>query len=82
MDEADKPNVKAFAAYLMQLAGKNKIKIEKYQTKHLKRTNYRITLVDDSVLTDDLLDFIFNKVGDGKSFTTKDLRDYTSKKIG
>lgn len=82
LDEADKPNVKAFTAYLMQLAGKNKIKIEKYQTKHLKRTNYRITLVDDSVLTDDLLDFIFNKVGDGKSFTTKDLRDYTSKKLG
>ena len=82
LDKADKPNVKAFAAYLMQLAGKNKIKIEKYQTKHLKRSNYRITLVDDSVLTDDLLDFIFNKVGDGKSFTTKDLRDYTSKKLG
>lgn len=82
LDEGAEPNVKAFTAYLMQLAGKHKIKIEKYQSKHLKRTNYRITLVDKSILQDKLLSFIFDKVGDGQSFTTKDLRDYTSKKLG
>lgn len=82
LDEADKPNVQAFTAYLMQLAGKHKIKLERYQTKHLKRTNYRITLEDEAVLNDPLLKFIFEKVGDGQSFTTKQLRDYTSKKLG
>ncbi|QQP29267.1 DUF2207 domain-containing protein [Lactobacillus ultunensis] len=82
LDEASEPDTKAFTAYLMQLAGKHKIKIEDYRTRIRKKTAYRITVVDDSILQDDLLNFLFNKVGDGKSFTTKDLRDYTSRKLG
>lgn len=82
LDEADKPDTKAFTAYLMQLAGKHKIKIEDYQSGMRKKTNYRITLVDASLLQDDLLNFLFKKVGDGESFTTKDLRKYTSRKLG
>lgn len=82
LDEADKPDTKAFTAYLMQLAGKHKIKIEDYQSGMRKKTNYRITLVDVSLLQDDLLNFLVKKVGDGESFTTKDLRKYTSRKLG
>ena len=82
LDEADKPDIKAFTAYLMRLAGKRKIKIEDYQAGIRKKTNYRISLVDDSILQDDLLNFLFKKVGDGESFTTKDLRKYTSRKLG
>ena len=82
LDEADKPDTKAFTACLMQLAGKHKIKIEDYQSGMRKKTNYRISLVDDSILQDDLLNFLFKKVGDGESFTTKDLRKYTSRKLG
>ncbi|WP_308555263.1 DUF2207 domain-containing protein [uncultured Lactobacillus sp.] len=82
LDENDKPNAKAFTAYIMQLAGKHKIKIEEYRTKRLKKIRYRITLVDQSILKDDLLEFLFNKVGDGESFTTQELKNYTSKKLG
>lgn len=82
LDEAAEPNTKAFTAYLMQLAGKHKIKIGDYQSGMRKKTAYRITVVDSNVLQDDLLKFLFNKVGDGKSFTTKELRKYTSRKLG
>lgn len=82
LDRNEEPDTKAFTAYLMQLAGKHKIKIEDYKSKHLKKTRYRITLLDESILSDDLLEFLFKKVGDGKSFTTKELNDYTSKKLG
>src|SRR5699024_2752341 len=69
LDNAASPDIKAFTAYLMQLAGKKKIKIEAVKTKHLKKTNYRISVVDESILDDDLLYFLFKQVGDGKSFT-------------
>ncbi|MFJ6933410.1 MAG: DUF2207 family protein [Lactobacillus gallinarum] len=82
LDNAAWPDTKAFTAYLMQLAGKKKIKIEEFKTKHLKKTNYRISVVDESILDDDLLYFLFKQVGDGKSFTTKGLRNYTSRKLG
>lgn len=82
LDEAAEPDTKGFTAYLMQLAGKHQIKIEDYRTGIRKKTAYRITMVDNSILEDDLLSFLFKKVGDGKSFTTKDLRQYTSRKLG
>lgn len=80
--ENEWPNTKAFTAYLMQLAGKKKIKITKEQTKHLKRDYYRITLLDKSVLDDALMAFLFNKIGDGSSFTTRQLNKYSSSKLG
>lgn len=81
LDDADKPDTHAFTAYLMQLAGKHKIKIEQFKTKRLKKTAYRITLVDKNILKDEFLAFIFQKVGDGQSFTTLELKNYTSKKL-
>lgn len=82
LDNAAWPDTKALTAYLMQLTAEKKIKIEEFKTKHLKKTNYRISLVDKSILQDDLLYFLFNQVGDRKSFTTKELRNYTSRKLG
>lgn len=82
LDNANEPDTHAFTAYLMQLAGKHKIKIESFKTKRLKRTAYRVSLVDSSILEDDFLNFIFKKVGDGHSFTTLELKNYTSKKLG
>lgn len=82
LDQANKPDVKAFTAYLMQLAGQHKIKIEEYKTKRLKKTAYRINLIDNSILKDELLDFIFKQVGNGESFTTIDLKNYVSRKLG
>ena len=82
LDRNAKPDVKAFTAYLLQLAGKHQIEIEEYKSKHLKKSEYRINLVDDSILNDELLEFLFKNVGDGRSFTTKELRNYTSKRLG
>lgn len=82
IDKAALPDTQAFTAYLMQLAGQRKIKIAEYKTKHLKRVHYRISVVDESILKDDLLDFLFKRVGDGQSFTTKELKNFTSRKLG
>lgn len=82
LDRNARPNAKAFTAYLMQLVGQHKIKIEEYKSKHLKKIEYRITLVDDGILKDRLLEFLFKNIGNGESFTTQELRNYTSKKLG
>lgn len=82
LDNVALPNTKAFTAYLMQLAGQHKVKIEEYHTKHLKKTHYQISLVDKSILADELIYFLFKQVGDGNSFTTNSLKKYASKKLG
>lgn len=70
LDEGDYPDTHAFTAYLTKLAGKNRVKIEK-----IKRKNYRIILVDPKVKQEsEFLKIIFDEVGNGKSFTTKELK--------
>lgn len=82
LDEDEKPNAKAFTAYLMQLVGKHKIEIEKIKAGVLKHDAYKITLIDESILENDLLRFLFEKVGNGTSFDTHQLRKYKSRKLG
>lgn len=72
LDKGREPNSEAFTAYITALAGKKRIKIEKLPN---KKKNYQITLVDESVKEENkLLAYLFNKVGDGKSFTTRQMR--------
>lgn len=70
LDKGNYPNTHAFTAYLTKLAGKNRVKIEK-----LKRKNYQISLIDPTVKKEsDFLKIIFDDVGNGQSFTTKELK--------
>lgn len=70
LNDGTYPDSDAFTAYLTQLAGKNRIKIE-----NIKRKNYRITIVDSSVKKESkFLRVLFDEVGNGKSFTTKQMR--------
>ncbi|RVU70993.1 DUF2207 domain-containing protein [Lactobacillus xujianguonis] len=66
----------AFTAYLMYLAGKHKLKIEPFEQGKLHKTTYYwITLLDSSLLNrQQLLGYLFRRIGDGKSFTTYDLK--------
>lgn len=71
LDDGDHPDERAFTAYLTQLAGKNRIKIEKANG----RKNYRITLLDPTVKQEStFLKEIFDQAGNGESFTTKNLK--------
>lgn len=71
LDDGDYPDERAFTAYLTQLAGKNRIKIEKIND----RKNYRITLLDPTVKQEStFLKEIFDQAGNGESFTTKKLK--------
>ncbi|WEV50504.1 DUF2207 domain-containing protein [Lactobacillus sp. ESL0731] len=81
LDSGRKPDSRAFTAYLMQLAVQKKVKLDDYLVHH--KVYYRITLQDPEILTaSPLLQFLFNDLGDGQSFTTRELRQYHSKKLG
>lgn len=81
LDKTSKPDSRAFTAYIMQLAGKNRIKIEDYQEG--RKTNYRLTVVDSSVLAENkLVETMFTDVGDQNTVTTKQLREYKGKVLG
>ncbi|GAA3632401.1 DUF2207 domain-containing protein [Lactobacillus hamsteri] len=70
LDNGNYPSVHAFTAYLTKFAGKNRVKIEK-----IKRKNYRIDLIDPTVKQEsEFLKTIFDEVGNGTSFTTKELK--------
>lgn len=82
LDTAKVPDSKAFTAYLMELAIHKKIKIEDYKSK-LKTTYYRISLIDENVAHEStLMWMLFNEIGDGTSFTTKELKKARGKKLG
>lgn len=81
LDKTSKPDSRAFTAYIMQLAGKNRIKIEDFQEG--RKTNYRLTVVDSSVLAENkLVETMFTDVGDQNTVTTKQLREYKGKVLG
>lgn len=77
LDKGQKPNSRAFTAYITALAGKKRIKIEK-----ISKKNYRITLIDEKVKDEnELLAYLFDQVGDGKSFTTRKMRRTKSSRL-
>lgn len=79
LDKGREPNSEAFTAYITALAGKKRIKIEKLPK---KKKNYQITLVDESVKNEnELLAYLFDEVGDGKSFTTRQMRRTKSSRL-
>lgn len=81
LDRNDEPDSVAFTAYLTYLAGKKRIAISKLNSKF--RSNYEIKLLDPKVKEENpVLKYIFNKIGDGESFTTKKLRKNHSSKLG
>lgn len=81
IDTTKRPNSKAFTAYLLELAKQKRIKIEEDQ-KGLK-AHYRISAIDQNVCDEnDLLKFLFFHVGDGESFTTKQIKKARGKKLG
>ena len=83
LDRGFEPDTQGFIAYLMYLAGKHKIKIEEYERQDpIKRTYYRISLIDPTVINDnELISYLFNKVGDGNSFTTFELNNAQSDEL-
>ncbi|BDR60709.1 DUF2207 domain-containing protein [Lactobacillus xylocopicola] len=81
LDRGAEPDSRAFTAYLLELAVQKKIKIEDYQVG--RKTFYRITLLKGEITKEDpLLDTLFNSLGDGKSFTTDQLKHYHGKQLG
>ncbi|KRM63611.1 hypothetical protein FC14_GL000396 [Ligilactobacillus agilis DSM 20509] len=68
------PDNNALGAYLLELAVKQKIAIEEFNT---KRKDYQLTLLDASLANSEpMIDFLFNTVGDGKKVTLHELRKY------
>ncbi|KRM05274.1 hypothetical protein FC89_GL001745 [Liquorilactobacillus ghanensis DSM 18630] len=79
-----KPDTKALSATLLELAVQRKIKIEELpgKTKFGKtKSDYRITLLDQQLLKSATIwRRLFNKVGDGESFTLTQLKQAGKKK--
>src|SRR5699024_10541962 len=81
LDTGDEPSSRSLTASLMELAVQKKIKI--YPIKIRKRTYYKISLIDKNIIKNKpLLNYLFDKVGDSKSFTTYELKKHYSSKLG
>ncbi len=73
LDTGDEPSSRSLTASLMELAVQKKIKIDPIKIR--KRTYYKISLIDKNIIKNKpLLNYLFDKVGDGKSFTTYELK--------
>ncbi|WP_057741705.1 DUF2207 domain-containing protein [Liquorilactobacillus capillatus] len=71
------PDSKAFSAYLLELAAAKKITIEKTGS---KKNDYTVSLLNESLLDkDSLLKLLFTQVGDGNSFSLKQLDKFGKK---
>ena len=80
MDKVDMPDIRAFIAYLMELAVKKKVLIEDYQKDGT--TFYRITLKDMHLISQDpLLAALFNDIGNGQTVTTEEIKNSRGKKV-
>lgn len=81
LDTGDEPSSRSLTASLMELAVQKKIKIDPIEIR--KRTYYKISLIDKNIIKNKpLLNYLFDKVGDGKSFTTYELKKHHSSKLG
>lgn len=77
IDIQNSPDKNALVAYLMQLAGQKKLQISDFkQGKLHKKKYYKLTASGDLTNFDPFVRFLFEKVGDGDSFTTYDLKKY------
>lgn len=70
------PDSQAFSAHLLELAGQKRLTLEKIPGKKKKTENYLITLHDQTLLTQELFNFLFTKVGTGTAFTLEELQRY------
>lgn len=73
------PDSRAFSAHLLELAGKKRLTLEKIPGKKKKTDNYLITLNDQTLLDQELFNFLFTKVGTGTAFTLEELQRYGKK---
>lgn len=65
----------AFAGELLQLYNQNKVAIERQED------DYQISIVDPQIIEkDNIYDVLFNTVGDGKTFNTKQLKKLVDKR--
>lgn len=77
MNHSITPN--AMSASILNLVYKKNIKVEEIKTDKKKNKNYQFTLLNRDNVNDTedvLLDFLFDTVGDKKTFTTEQLKNY------
>ncbi|MDC2829785.1 DUF2207 domain-containing protein [Limosilactobacillus mucosae] len=76
IDKNQLPNARVLSGYLMQLAGEYKIEIQKTAT-----DDYRFTVKKPAVLAENsLLSMMFEKCGDGQSFTISQFKKWSKKR--
>ncbi|NME33827.1 DUF2207 domain-containing protein [Lactobacillus sp. MRS-253-APC-2B] len=76
IDKNQQPNARVLSGYLMQLAGEYKIEIQKTTA-----DDYRFTVKKPAVLAENsLLSMMFEKCGDGQSFTLSQLKKWSKKR--
>ncbi|EFB63449.1 hypothetical protein HMPREF9209_1259 [Lactobacillus gasseri 224-1] len=74
LDIDNKPSSRSLTAYLMELAVQKRIEIDPVKVR--RKTYYKISLTDKDLKDEvPLIRYLFNKVGDGKSFTTYELKN-------
>lgn len=72
------PDNKALSAYLLELSVKRVIKIEPIPN---KKKDYLLTLLDETALSNnEILKLLFNKIGDTKQVSMKQIKKYGKKK--
>lgn len=80
LDIDNKPSSRSLTAYLMELAVQKRIEIDPVKVR--RKTYYKISLTDKDLKDEvPLIRYLFNKVGDGKSFTTYELKKHRSSKL-
>ena len=80
LDIDNKPSSRSLTAYLMELAVQKRIEIDPVKVR--RKTYYKISLTDKDLKDEvPLIRYLFNKVGDGKSFTTYELKNHRSSKL-
>ena len=72
LDKGEQPNARTYTAHLMDLAGQKRILIEPAGKGDWKFSKKRRNDFNDG----DLDEFLFEKVGDGQSYTMKQLKKY------
>ncbi|MDC2840675.1 DUF2207 domain-containing protein [Limosilactobacillus mucosae] len=76
IDKNQQPNARVLSGYLMQLAGEYKIEIQKTTA-----DDYRFTVKKPTVLAENsLLSMMFEKCGDGQSFTISQFKKWSKKR--
>lgn len=80
LDIDNKPSSRSLTAYLMELAVQKRIEIDPVKVR--RKTYYKISLTDKDLKDEvPLIRYLFNKVGDGKSLTTYELKKHRSSKL-